>query len=241
MVKNNPFLKADTIIFDMDGTLIESMGVWNQIDRVLIEKLGGLPEDEMEIGKRRDVLLAEYSEMEDPYKEYCAFLGKLCHSSLSGEEIRNLRYTISQDFLRNRIVYKEGAAGLVKKLHALGKTLVIATTTKRSNIEIYTHENRLMMETLLLDQYFTAIYTREDVKTIKPSPEVHEKVLKDLGKRKEDCLIVEDSLSGIEAARNAGISVAAVYDRYSAPDGKRIREQADYWYDSLEEIEASLN
>lgn len=241
MVKNNPFLKADTIIFDLDGTLIESMGVWNQIDRALIEKLGGLPEDEMEIGKRRDALLAEYSEMEDPYKEYCAFLGRFCHSSLSGDEVREIRYTISHDFLRNRIAYKDGAAVLVKKLHALGKTLVIATTTKRSNIEIYTYENKLMMEMLPLDQYFTAIYTREVVKTIKPSPEVHEKVLKDLGKQKEECLIVEDSLSGIEAARNAGIPVAAVYDRYSSSDGERIRERADYWYDSLDEIAGSLD
>lgn len=234
MSGNKSFLlSADTIIFDLDGTLLESMGVWNEIDRILIHKLGGPWEEEMMVGKRRDALLAEYSGKDNPYSEYCGALGRRYGSSLTKEEILDLRHTIDKDFLRNQVDYKPGAPELIKKLHSLGKTLVIATTTKRPNILIYRTENRNIMDKAAFDDYFTAIYTREDVKAIKPSPEVHERILHDLHKRREDCFILEDSLSGIRAARAAGIPVGVVYDRYSEEDGETIRKLSDCWYDSL--------
>lgn len=234
MSGNKSFLlSADTIIFDLDGTLLESMGVWNEIDRILIHKLGGPWEEEMMVGKRRDALLAEYSGKDNPYGEYCGALGRRYGSSLTKEEILDLRHIIDKDFLRNQVDYKPGAPELIKKLHSLGKTLVIATTTKRPNILIYRTENRNIMDKAAFDDYFTAIYTREDVKAIKPSPEVHERILHDLHKRREDCFILEDSLSGIRAARAAGIPVGVVYDRYSEEDGETIRKLSDCWYDSL--------
>lgn len=236
MVKNKSFLlSADTIIFDLDGTLLESMGVWNEIDRILIHRLGGPWEEEMMVGKRRDALLARFSGKENPYGEYCGALGQIYGSPLSKEDILALRHTIDKDFLRNQVDYKPGAPELIRKLHSMGKTLVIATTTKKPNILIYRTENRNIMDKAAFDDYFTAIYTREDVKTIKPSPEVHEKILHDLHKKREDCFILEDSLSGIRAARAAGIPVGAVYDRYSADDGESIRALSDCWYDSLED------
>lgn len=236
MVKNKSFLlSADTIIFDLDGTLLESMGVCNEIDRILIHRLGGPWEEEMMVGKRRDALLARFSGKENPYGEYCGALGKIYGSPLSKEDILALRHTIDKDFLRNQVDYKPGAPELIRKLHSMGKTLVIATTTKKPNILIYRTENRNIMDKAAFDDYFTAIYTREDVKAIKPSPEVHEKILHDLHKKREDCFILEDSLSGIQAARAAGIPVGAVYDRYSADDGESIRALSDCWYDSLED------
>lgn len=236
MVKNKSFLlSADTIIFDLDGTLLESMGVWNEIDRILIHRLGGPWEEEMMVGKRRDALLARFSGKENPYGEYCGALGKIYGSPLSKEDILALRHTIDKDFLRNQVDYKPGAPELIRKLHSMGKTLVIATTTKKPNILIYRTENRNIMDKAAFDDYFTAIYTREDVKAIKPSPEVHEKILHDLHKKREDCFILEDSLSGIWAARAAGIPVGAVYDRYSVDDGESIRALSDCWYDSLED------
>lgn len=242
MARNKSFLlSADTIIFDLDGTLLESMGVWNEIDRILIHQLGGPWEEEMMVGKRRDTLLARFSGMANPYGEYCGALGRIYGSSLSKEEILALRHTIDKDFLGTRVDYKPGAVELIKKLHGLGKMLVIATTTKRPNMTIYRTENRNIMDKAPLDDYFDAIYTREDVKTIKPSPEVHERILHDLHKKTEDCFILEDSLSGILAARAAGIPVGAVYDRYSADDKEKIQALSDCWYDSLDDAVKELD
>lgn len=61
------------VIFDMDGTLIDSIGVWNDTDRELIKKIGNIEIDNIDIGKQRDEKLKEYSKADDAYLEYCGF------------------------------------------------------------------------------------------------------------------------------------------------------------------------
>lgn len=233
---NKSFLDADTIIFDMDGTLIDSIGIWNQVDQALIAAMGGAEEEEMTVGRRRDSFLAAHGNDDNPYLSYCLALAHRCGCFWTGEEVFHKRYEISRDFLIHKVDYKKGAPEVIRKLHNLGKTLVIATTTKRANMEIYRDLNENIRSKAPLSTYFTALYTREDVSSIKPSPEVHEKLMKDLGKKKEECFIFEDSLAGIEAARAAGIPAGAIYDRYSEQDAEKIHELAACWYDSWEDV-----
>ena len=69
------FKGKKVIIFDMDGTLIDSVGVWNKVDMELIKELGGLDElNELDIQQQRDKKLREYSKLENPYINYCHFL-----------------------------------------------------------------------------------------------------------------------------------------------------------------------
>ena len=69
------FRGKKVIIFDMDGTLIDSVGVWNKVDMELIKELGCLEElNEIEIQQQRDNKLREFSKSENPYIEYCQFL-----------------------------------------------------------------------------------------------------------------------------------------------------------------------
>ena len=55
------------IIFDMDGTLIDSIGIWNEIDKELIKAVGNGSIDNVDLGKQRDEILKEYSKYEDAY------------------------------------------------------------------------------------------------------------------------------------------------------------------------------
>ena len=64
------------IIFDLDGTLIDSIGIWNAIDEEVIKQIGNGEIDNVDIAKQRDTKLKEYSKCEDAYLEYCGFLGK---------------------------------------------------------------------------------------------------------------------------------------------------------------------
>ena len=123
---------------------------------------------------------------------------------------------------------REGADTLIRWLKERGYTLVIATTTKRSNMEAYRTRNARMMEKARIDDYFTLVYTREDVKEIKPNPEIYLRVMPELGGSPEECLVFEDSLMGIEAAKNAGMQAAAMYDRYSDGEREQINALADY-------------
>lgn len=223
------FLDKKVIIFDMDGTLIDSINIWNEVDMLLIKKLGFNGKlESSKIQLQRDDLLRINSKVENPYIEYCKYLKKIYNSSLSPEEIDKLRYEIAKDYLINKIDYKKNAEVFLKELKSRGYILVIASTTKRRNINIYRNENKNITSKANIDDYFKLIYTREDVAEIKPNPEVYFKILRELNVDKKDCLIFEDSLVGIEAAKNAEIDVISIYDKYSDSDRDKINELSNY-------------
>ena len=231
------FKGKKVIIFDMDGTLIDSVGVWNKVDMELIKELGGLDElNELDIQQQRDKKLREYSKLENPYINYCHFLSLKYGNTLTGEEVLNTRYNIAQNYLKNEIDYKKEVPELLKLLKERNYILVIASTTRRKNMDIYCTENNNIINKANLNNYFSKIYTREDAKEIKPNPEIYLKILNELNVKKEQCLIFEDSLIGIEAANNAGIDVVAIYDKYSDLERAEIEKKSTYNFKSYEEV-----
>ena len=230
------FKGKKVIIFDMDGTLIDSLGMWNKVDIELIKELGG-PEElgEFDIQQQRDNKLREYSKSENPFIGYCQFLSSKYNSDLTGEETFKKRYDIAQKYLENEIDYKDGAPELLKLLKEKNFTLVIASTTRRNNMNIYSQENANIINKANINDYFSLVYTMEDVQEIKPNPEIYFIIINELKVRKEQCLIFEDSLIGIEAANNAGIDVVAMYDKYSDREREEIEKRATYSLKNFEE------
>ena len=231
------FKGKKVIIFDMDGTLIDSVGVWNKVDMELIKELGGLDElNELDIQQQRDKKLREYSKLENPYINYCHFLSLKYGNTLTGEEVLNTRYNIAQNYLKNEIDYKKEVPELLKLLKERNYILVIASTTRRKNMDIYCTENNNIINKANLNDYFSIIYTREDAKEIKPNPEIYLRILNELNVKKEQCLVFEDSLIGIEAAKNAGIDVVAIYDKYSDLERAEIEKKSTYNFKSYDEV-----
>lgn len=224
------------IFFDMDGTLIDSVGVWNQIDQKLIENQTNKIVDEIIIQNDRDTQLQKSSSEVNPYLCYCQYLKEKYKFQLSPEEIIKLRYEIAQDFLQNVIDYKPQADLIVKKLKEKNFTLAITTTTKRTNMEIYRTLNKNIIAKAPLDEYFDLIYTREDVAKIKPNPEVYLKAMQAFNAKPEQCIVLEDSLVGIKAAKNAGLKTVAIYDKYSNNDIEEIKQQADFFINNYAEL-----
>ena len=80
------------------------------------------------------------------------------------------------------------------------------------------------------------IYTKDDVQNIKPNPEVYYKILEDFNANKDDCLIIEDSLIGVDTAYNIGIDCVALYDKYADNDRAQINEKSKYQVNNFKEL-----
>ncbi len=215
------------VIFDLDGTLIDSVGMWNDVDAALIRALcRDERKDVGDVQKRRDDALKRFAFDADPYNSYCAYLKELYGWNLTAEEIREKRYRVSLEMLE-RVDYKPGADVAVRKLYGKGFLLAIASTTRRVNMEVYRTRNANIMRKAAIDRYFKAVFTCEDVDERKPSPEVYIAAASALGVKTAECLAFEDSLVGVQSAKNAGIETIAVYDRFSDKDRAAINALAD--------------
>ena len=229
------FENKKVIIFDMDGTLIDSVGIWNKTDEILIEKLANKKIQVPNIQQVRDTILAK-CKSDDIYLEYCGFLGKKFKSSLQPKEILDLRWNISDQYIKNQIDYKPNADRILHLLKEQGYILALATTTTNIQLNAYRNVNQNIKQKADIDAMFDIVLSKEDVKEKKPSPEIHNKLMKILGVKPSDCLIIEDSLIGVQAGKNAGIEVAVMYDKYSDGDRDQINRIADYSFSSFNEI-----
>lgn len=227
------FQDKKVIIFDMDGTLIDSVGIWNAVDRELIARLGGEALDEMSIQKKRDELLRSFSHTQDAYLEYCDFLAHTYNAPFSKEEIRSMRYAIAQHYLKNVIDFKPDAHTLLHYLKEQGYELVIASTTSQNNLNIYVHENQTMRQKVNFEKIFSLILGREMVSKIKPHPEVHHFIMQKLDVTPQECLVIEDSLVGLEAARNAGIDVIAMFDTYAKHEEAELKKRSIGYFEDF--------
>lgn len=224
------------IIFDLDGTLIDSIGIWNDIDCDLLKQLSGRDHDPVLVQKQRDETLRRCRQDPDPYLRYSEFLAETHQLNASGQEIVKLRYEIAANYLRTKIDYKAGVPEFLKELKARGYVMVIASITKKKNMTVYRTENVNILSKAPIDEYFKKFYTQEDVKETKPNPEIYLKVLADFNMKPEDCLIFEDSLVGVEAAKAAGIDVVVIYDKYSDRDRAKINLLSNYQFNDFFEV-----
>lgn len=226
--------KLDLVIFDLDGTLIDSNGIHNELDIELVRSLGENKNSEEIVSERNDFL--KRNKGGDAYLNYCEYLKTKYNSDLSKEEILEYRRNLSKEFLK-KVEYKPDADEMIKYLKKQNIPIALATVSRRDDINIYINENENIKNKCNLQEYFDFILTKDDVTERKPNPEVYNKMIKhfninDLSK----CIVVEDSLTGVLAAKNAKLNVVVIYDKYSDKDREEINKLADYKVDNFKEL-----
>lgn len=224
------------VCFDLDGTLIDSVGIWNQVDAALIDELSNRKVDLHEIQQQRDRQLTAFRQTSDPYLEYCGFLKEQYCFEPAKEEVKNRRYTISRHFLDHIVELKPQADLLIQALKQQQISLALTTTTSLFNVQRYQDNNRNINSKISFDEDFSLVLTRENVQNIKPHPEVYLKVLEHFEIEAKDCLIIEDSLIGVEAANHAGLEVVAIYDQHSDHEIDLIKAKANYYVENFAEL-----
>lgn len=208
-------LKA--VIFDMDGVLIDSEPVHLEANKRLMESLS-LPFDKeyylQFVGSTTDYM---WDKMITDY-----------NITLSKEELM----VISNDFVKEINGEKgypvmKGAAELIKRLSSAGIKLAIASSSGMNRIE-----NTLM--TLGVTELFDGIVSGEQVKNPKPAPDIFLEAAKLLHTAPDECIVIEDSINGMKAAKNAEM-VCIMYENSSV--GAVDSTYADYIIQGFEELD----
>jgi len=217
MLKN-----IDAIIFDIDGTLCDSMGVWTDVDDIFLEKYH-LTEPE---GFHEGMEGKSYSET----AEY--FLNLFPELPHTRQELEDEWHEMVFDIYTKEMPLKKGAYEFILDMHKSGKKLGIATSNSRELAE------GLLKNTGVWD-YFDSIWTADEANAGKPAPDVYLKVAQSLGVKPKKCLVFEDVPKGILAGKNAGMKVCAVEDNFSKPQEELKRELADYYIQDYDDIKNS--
>lgn len=121
-----------------------------------------------------------------------------------------------------------GVEELIQHFHKMGKTLVLASSSAMVNIE-------RVFRRFHLDQYFTAKISGADLARSKPDPDIFEKAAVLGGTAKEQCLVIEDSDNGVQAAKAAGIFVVGYRNPLAV--GQTL-EKADLLISNFKELKA---
>ncbi|MCI8491021.1 MAG: HAD family phosphatase [Lachnospiraceae bacterium] len=207
------------VIFDLDGTLVDSMGLWRDID---IEFLG-------ERGiEYQDDLQEKIEGMS--FTETAVFCKEYYHLTESVEELKAIWNRMAEDKYRYEVQLKPGIMGFLDGLKARGIKMGIATSNSTELI-------KAVNDAYHFDKYMSCIVTSCSVKKGKPAPDVYLEAARQLEVLPEECLVFEDIVKGIEAGKNAGMRVCAVEDAYSAPQREKKKELCDYYIESYDEIE----
>jgi len=230
------FAQKKVIIFDMDGTLIDSVGLWNRIDKELVERIAHISVDESLLQHQRDALLRSFSHAKDAYLEYCHFLKETYNAQESKEEIRQLRYDIAHHYMREVMDFKPDAEHFLAYLKQKGFTLVIASTTSSANLHTYQTLNHTMRSKVNFEETFSLILGREATQNIKPHPHIHHLIMETLHVSPDECLVIEDSLIGLEAALHAGIETIIMYDAYSNNDRHELELRASASFKTYQDV-----
>ena len=234
----NKIKDLDLVIFDFDGTLVDSNGVNDKIDIELVNFFGE-KKDSYEIIQERDHILRTKTNG-DIYLNYCQYLKEKYNLDLSAEEILEVRRRLSRKFLKN-VKYKPGADIIIKLIKKNKTKLALATVSSRQSLNIYFSENENIRKKCDIQKYFDLIITKDDVIQKKPNPEVYNKIISKFNIRDlSRCLVIEDSLMGVLAAKRAKLNVIAIYDKYSDKDRDKINKIADYNVKDFEELFALL-
>lgn len=201
----------EAVLFDLDGTLVDSMWMWRQID---IEYLGrfGIP---LPQGLQGDIEGMSFSETAVYFKERFKLPDSL-------EVIKAEWNRMACEKYRHEVSYKRGAKEFLAFCKAQNLKLGIATS---NSIELVSH----VADALSMTDYISCITTGCEVKKGKPAPDVYLETAKKLNVAPAKCLVFEDIIPGILAGKAAGMCVCAIEDDYSKNIRKEKEAAADYY------------
>ena len=209
----------EAIIFDMDGSLVDSMWVWKDIDIQYLGRFGHTIPDDLQ----QKIEGMSFTETAVYFKERFEIPDTV-------EQIKADWNQMAWDNYRTRVMLKPGARSLLDYCKENGIKLGIATSNSRQIVD-------MVMKERDIEGYFDCIMTSCEAKKGKPAPDIYLLTAQQIGVPPEKCLVFEDIVFGIQAGKAAGMEVCAVEDAYSVYQWEEKKRLADYHIHDFTEIE----
>jgi len=212
-------MRLQSAIFDMDGTLLDTMHIWQDLGSNMLRRMGYDPEPDMQ-AKVMVMTLRESA-------EYCKTTYGLPQTV---EEIMDLTLAEVEDYYMNHAEAKPGVKKVLSLLKMEGVWMYVATNTERRLAEA-------ALKHAGIRDYFRGVLTCGEVGAgKKDSPEIYERCLTRLQSHKRDTVVFEDAVHAIRTAKAAGFRVCGIYDPSAEADQAEIQELSDYYIRSFEEF-----
>ena len=208
------------VIFDFDGTLFDSMLIWDTIGESYLRSLGKDPAADLQRVLKPMSLLQSAEYLQAHYQ-----------IALSIQEICAGINQMVEDFYFNTVQPKPGVIELLEELHRRNIKMCIATATDRYQVEA-------ALARCGMKQFFSEIFTCTEVGSGKDEPQLYHAALAHLNTAQSNTLIVEDAYYAIQTAKQAGFSVVGVYDPYERNQSK-VKSLSDIYlpdYSDLTEL-----
>ena len=197
-------------IFDFDGTLVDSMFIWDTIGEDYLRTLGKEPHEDL----KETFMTLTLEEAAEYYRTHYGV-------TLSVKEIVDGVNTMVEGIYRTRVALKQGVADFLAQLKENGTRMCIATVTDRYLVEE-------TLDRLGILQYFSEIFTCAEVGYGKDKPIIYRKALEHLGTTKNETYVFEDSLFALKTAKADGFTAVGVYDRHETSQDN-LKSLADYY------------
>lgn len=205
-------------IFDLDGTLLDSMGVWRQIDVDFLGKRGfDVPEDYIA------AITAKGFEDAAVYT-----IERFCLNETK-EDIIDEWFAMAVNAYSRKVKVKPYVREYLEQLKREGIKIAAATSSDRRLFEPCLIHNDIM-------RYFDAVTVTDEVKRAKGFPDVYQNAAAKLNLRPCDCVVYEDILKGVTGAKMDEFYVVGVEDIHSAYEQEEIRHAADLYIKSFEAL-----
>lgn len=206
-------------IFDVDGTLLDSMFIWDTIGETYLRSIGYEPREKLnEVFKNMSLFQAA--------RYYRTEYGV----TLSIDEIMNGVNAMLERYYRFEVSLRPGVAELLAQLQASGVKLCIATATDRYLVEA-------ALERCGVLSCFGAIFTCNEVGHGKDEPDIFEEALRFLGTEKAETVVFDDALYAVRTAKEAGFPVAVIYGSHEK-NQEGLRALADFYIEDFSQVSA---
>ena len=206
----------DAVVFDLDGLLLDTEQVWDEVREALTRERGGRWHER-----------AQADMMGMSSTEWSRYMHDELGLEESPEELNRLVVERMQERYRERLPLVEGAVDAVRRLAARWP-LGLASSSNRPLID-------LALEVMGVADLFQATVSSEEVERGKPAPDVYLEAARRLDVPPENVLAIEDSASGIRSAKAAGMRVIAIPNPHFPPPDEVLAE-ADVVLESIAEL-----